>query len=150
LGYAYYERGEYQKAVDQFAQTGKLEPTTQYNLLVDWGLSLDELGRTAEALDKLQQAAAIDRTAHVYSQIGMLYAKRADWPNALDALAKAEQIDPNYFATYLYRGKIHLKTNRPELAVADYSKALNLNPKSAEALQELKVAQEATRAQEHR
>ncbi len=150
LGFAYFERGEYGRAVEQFGQTGKVDPVTRYNLLIDWALSLDALGRTNEALAKLREAASVDRTAHVYSQIGMIYARHSEWPKAMQALAEAENIDPNYFATYLYRGKIHLKLNQPELAVADYSRALSLNPQSAEALQELKLAQSAARQQERR
>ncbi len=148
LGFAYFERGEYGKAVEQFRQTGQVDPVTHYNLLIDWALSLDALGRTDEALAKLREAASVDRTAHVYSQIGMVYAKHSEWPKALQALAEAETIDPNYYATYLYRGKIHLKLNQPALAVADYTRALSLNPQSAEALQELRMAQEAARQQE--
>jgi protein O-mannosyl-transferase len=150
LGFAYFDRQEYRKAIEQFEQTGKVEPVTRYNLLVDWALALDALGRSPEAVTKLEQAAEVDRTAHVYTQLGMVHAKRSDWPKALQALADAERIDPNYDPIFVYRGKIHLKTNQPALAVQDYQRALRLNPRNGEALRELRLAQETLRQQEHR
>ena len=38
-----------------------------------------------------QEAAALHPSAHVYSQIGMVYAKQSRWQEALDALAQAEK-----------------------------------------------------------
>ena len=59
-----------------------------YNLLVDWALAYDCLNQPDVALAKLRQAAALEPTAHVYSQIGMIYGKRAQWAEAMEALGR--------------------------------------------------------------
>ncbi len=57
------------------------------------------MNRPDDAVAKLQQAAALEPTAHVYSQIGMVYAKQRRWDEALEALATAEKIDPSFAPT---------------------------------------------------
>ena len=114
--------------------------------MVDWGLALDNAGNTGAALEKLQQAAQIDPTAHVYSQIGMVYAKRGRWQEALAALATAEKLDPQWPTTYLYRAKIHLKTNNAAAAIQDYNRVLSIEPRNREARDELALAQRMLQA----
>ena len=46
-------------------------------------------------------------SAHVYSQIGMEYGKMGKYPEALDALATAQRLDPGFAMTYYYLGNIH-------------------------------------------
>ena len=87
----------------------------------------------------------MEPTAHVYSQIGMIHAKRAQWPEALEALAAAERIDPNYAVTYVYKGGVRLATNDPVAAVADFQRALAVDPTLQQARQGLAQAQAALR-----
>jgi protein O-mannosyl-transferase len=140
LGFAYYEQGRFEESVAEFEKTAKLE-TPNYNMLIDWGLALDGLNRPAEALAKLRQAVQLERTAHGYTQIAMVYAKRAQWAEALQALEAAESIDPKFAPIYNYRAKIHLKKNELPAAIADYQRALALDPRLADARQELGVAE---------
>src|SRR5579885_201510 len=110
LGFAYFDQGRYDRAIDEFEQVAKLEPPT-YNLLIDWALAYDGMNRPEEALAKLRQAAALEQTAHVYTQIAKIYGEQSRWAEALDALNRAEKIDPTFAIIYNYRGKIHYKQN---------------------------------------
>ena len=103
---------------------------------------IDEAG----ARVKLRQATLTFPSAHAYSQLGMVFGKMRDNEKALDALAKAEMFDPRFVMTYVYRGKIHLKTNQPAAAIVDYNRALALNPTLNEARQELALAERTLRA----
>jgi tetratricopeptide (TPR) repeat protein len=125
LGYAYFSMNppQFERAIAEFEKAAQLEPPDA-NLMLDWGLALDGLNRRAEALAKLRTAAMMDRTAHVYSQIGMVYAKNGDWAEALDALAAAEKIDANFPPIYVYRGKIFLIQKRCADASREYQRAL--------------------------
>jgi tetratricopeptide (TPR) repeat protein len=127
LAYAYYESNNCQQAADNFEIAARMEPPG-FNLLVDWGLSLDCAGKPQDALMKLQQAAMLERSAHVQSQIGMVYAKQNKFQEALAALAQAEQIDPNFEMTYVYRGAIYESGGDKAAAAAQYRRALALNP----------------------
>jgi tetratricopeptide (TPR) repeat protein len=123
LGMAYFFTKQYDRAIPEFEKAAQLEPP-DYNLMLDWGLALDGLNRRADALAKLRTAAMMDPTAHVYTQIGMVYAKDSLWTEALDALAAAEKIDANFPPIYVYRGKIFLIQKRYAEAEREYQRAL--------------------------
>src|ERR1700674_2434718 len=89
LGSARYNRGQCGLAGAEYQKVANLE-RPDYNLLVDWVLAYDCLNQPDVALAKLRQAAALESTAHVYSQIGMIYGKRSQWAEAMEALATAE------------------------------------------------------------
>jgi tetratricopeptide (TPR) repeat protein len=57
-----------------------------------------------------------------------VYGERRRWAEALDVLAVAERIDPNFAITYMYKGDIDLSLNHAAEAVADYRRALELQP----------------------
>lgn len=140
LASAYADAGRCQDAVEEYQKVAQAW-RPDYNLLVDWALAYDCVNQPELALEKLRQAANMEVTAHVYSQIAMVYAKRSRWAEALDALAIAERIDPNYASTYMYKGDIHLSLNHAAEAVADYQRALALQPSLDVVRQKLADAQ---------
>jgi protein O-mannosyl-transferase len=140
LAAAYTDAQRYSAAIAEFQKTAQLDKP-DYNLLIDWGLAYDSMNRPEEALAKLRQAAALEATGHVYSQIGMIYAKRREYPEALEALAQAEKINPGWAPTFNYRAKIKFQQNDYAGAVADYRRALALDPTLADAREELARAE---------
>ena len=70
LAFAYFDQGRYDLAVKEFQETANRKPPTA-DLLLDWGLAYDGLNQPAKALEKLRQAAAVEPTAHIYTQIGL-------------------------------------------------------------------------------
>jgi tetratricopeptide (TPR) repeat protein len=145
LAHTYDSHGQCRDALAQYAEAAKLEQP-DYGLLVDWGLAYDCADDPDAAVAKLRQAAALNPTAHVYSQIGMVYAKRAQWPEALAALAQAEAADPGYATTYYYRGGVRAKTGDFAAAAADYRHALALDPLIQPAREGLAYAEQQLRA----
>jgi tetratricopeptide (TPR) repeat protein len=145
LAFAYRDAGHCDLAVREYQKTADLEPS-DYGLLVDWALAYDCLNQTDQAVAKLRQAAALKPTAHVYSQIGMVYAKQARWAEAMTALDVAQKIDPNYGMTYYYKGGVHLSQNQVPEAVADYRRAIQLDGTYQPALDGLANAEARLRA----
>jgi len=145
LASAYYDAGRCDQAVAEYQKTAELE-TPNYDLLVDWALAYDCLNQPDEAVAKLRQAALLDSTAHVYSQIGMVYAKRARWAEAMEALDTAQKIDPGYAMTYYYKGGVHLSQNQAQEAVEDYRRAVQLDPTYKPSLEGLANAEARLRA----
>ncbi len=145
LGMAWFDAGRPDLAIAEYEKTAQLRPL-DYNLLVDWGLALDALNRMDEALAKLRQAAAMDSTAHVYTQIAKVYGSRTRWAEALDALATAGTIDPNYPPIYVYRGNVYFNTRQYAPAIAEYQLALKHQPDNLEAMQNLMKARQLLRA----
>ena len=127
-------------AVQEYGRAAELQKPG-YDLLVDWAAAYDCLNQPDNALAKLRQAAELENSAHVHTQMAKIYAERKRWPEALDALATAEKLDPNYAVTYAYRGKVYLLSNQPAAAIQDYQRALALNPNIPQAKEELAQAQ---------
>lgn len=127
LASALYESSMCPEAAKAFDAASKLEQPA-FDLLVDWGLALDCAGNWQDAVAKLRQAFQIEPSAHIQSQIGMVYAKHSKWQEALAALAQAEAIDPRFEMTYVYRGNIFEVSGDKAAAAAQYRRALALNP----------------------
>jgi protein O-mannosyl-transferase len=140
LAQAYYDEQRYDLAVAEFQKSAQLE-LPDYNMLVNWGLAYQGVGALDQALAKFRQAAALEPTAHVYSQIGMIYVQRRQPTEALEALATAEKLDPSWAYTYNYRAKLYFQANQLPEAIVQYRRALALNPQLADAREELRRAE---------
>jgi len=138
LALAYYQAGHYPEAIEHFEKTAQLEPPN-FDLLVDLGLAYDGVGKPADAIAKLRQAAALEKSAHVYSQIGMVYGKMGQYPQALDALATAIQLDPNFMGgvSYVYRGDVFSVQGNKLQAAEEYRHALAIDPNNSVAREKL-------------
>jgi tetratricopeptide (TPR) repeat protein len=128
LAYAQWQAGKCQEAVANYEKTAGLQPTPDDRLLLDWAHALDCADRPDEAVTKLRQAAKLAPGAHIYSQIGMIYGKRDRVPEALEALAMAEKLNPRFEMTFVYRGNIYANRGSFETAAREYKRALALNP----------------------
>ena len=140
LGFAYFSAQPQQcdKSLAEFEKAGARH-SNDPDLLLDWGLAYDCLNRPEEALHKLEASAVLKPTAHAFSQIGMELGKLEKWPDALNALNAAVQMDPNFPDTYVYFGIVHTRTNQLVLAVQDFRKALQLDPDNSRARQFLQT-----------
>jgi tetratricopeptide (TPR) repeat protein len=127
LAYEQYRRGDCPRAVDSYAAASKLGPS-DVPMLLNWGLALDCAGRASEAVEKVIEASKREHSAHIMSQIGMLYAKQNKLPEAVAALKEAERVDPTFVMTYVYRGGVYeLSQDRPA-AIREYKRALEIDP----------------------
>ncbi|HWD00487.1 MAG TPA: tetratricopeptide repeat protein [Candidatus Sulfopaludibacter sp.] len=132
LAFVYFARHDYPTAIARFADAAAVGPPTA-DLLIDWGLAYSEMHQTDQALEKLRQAAALKPSAHVYSQIGQVCGAAGRWSDALEALNQAEKLDPKYAVTFFYRGLVYYNLKQCDRAVADYQRAIALDPTIPEA-----------------
>jgi tetratricopeptide (TPR) repeat protein len=141
LGFTYYQQQRYDLAVpalEKAASLGKLD----YDLLIDLGLAYDGLHQFGKALEKLQQAAAMEPTAHVYSQIGKVYAEQSRWQEAMSAFDRAQALDPRFPAVYAYKGLVHLATGDAAGAIPLFQQALSIDPAFQPAIDGIRQAQQ--------
>jgi tetratricopeptide (TPR) repeat protein len=127
LALAEFQAAACAESVNEFQKAADLEPPT-YDLLLDWSLAYDCAGNSEQAVAKLQQAVAQHPNAHVYSQLGREYGKIGKYPEALEALANAQRLDPGFSMTYYYLGIIHGVQGNQAQEVEDYRRALTLDP----------------------
>jgi tetratricopeptide (TPR) repeat protein len=132
------DAGHYPEAIENYEKAAQLE-VPNFDLLVDWGLAYDGLGKPAEAIAKLRQAAALERNAHVYSQIGMVYGKMGQYAQALDALAVSIQLDPDFMGgmAYIYRGDVFMAQGHKSQAAEEYRHALAISSANSIAREKL-------------
>jgi hypothetical protein len=124
-----YGENRCQEAVKSYQIAAGLGPVDDV-LLIDWALALECAGRSADAADKLRQAATLNNTAHVHTQIAVVYAKHRRYPEALEELDQAEKIDPNYDMIYFYRAGVAQELGNRAEAQKQYRHALELNPQN--------------------
>ena len=132
LAHLLYRAQRCPEAAKEYEAASKLaKPTTA--LLVDWGLALDCAGRTPEAIERLRQAVASERTYNSLAQLGMVLARQGRLDEALPLLNDAIAADPNQPAAWGYRGNVYATQRKLVEAAADFMRALALNPSDAAA-----------------
>jgi len=141
LARIYFDHHRWSDAEKEFAAIARIEKP-DYGVLVDWGLALSHMDQLDAALAKLREAAAQNPTAHVYSEIGKVYGEHSMWREAVESLAHAESINPNYDMIYDNLGVIHTKMNDLPAAAADFQHALQVNPSNEHARNALNVVQQ--------
>ncbi|HXP87449.1 MAG TPA: tetratricopeptide repeat protein [Bryobacteraceae bacterium] len=136
LAFAYYAAGRCPEAAENYQIAASLG-APDYRLLLDWANALYCANRDDEAAVKLQQAVAFERPAEAYLLLGAIYGKRGQSQEALDALARAESIDPSIAEIYVNRGNVYMLRGDREAALNEYRRALNVDPTSQHALEAL-------------
>ncbi|MBZ5601234.1 MAG: tetratricopeptide repeat protein [Acidobacteriia bacterium] len=127
LAYALFERQQCAPA-EKYYEIASHMKEADNELLADWALALDCVGREDDAIDKLKQALVYKDTAHLHSEIARVYMRKRQWEDALRELAIAEKRDPRYDMTYVYRGNIYHMLGDKFAAVTELQRALKLNP----------------------
>jgi tetratricopeptide (TPR) repeat protein len=146
LAKLWFDEGRCDIAATEFAATAKLQKPA-YDLLVDWGLALDCIGQPDAALAKFREAAVLEPSAHIYSQIGMVYARQSRWKEAMEAVDRSLQIDPKYTVSLIYKGNILLANNNPAGASEACLSALAVNSGDPQARKCYDMAQAQLRGQ---
>ena len=127
LATAYYDQGDFSDAAAQYDAASRLAPP-DYRLLVNYGLTLDKAGRYKEALDKLQQAATLEYDPEVWTLIAQVHGQQHQTDQALEALDRAQAINPGFELTYAIRGNVYESVGNLRGAAGQYQRSLQLDP----------------------
>src|SRR5262249_23221732 len=143
---------QFREALDDFGQVLQLDAD---NGLAHYfsGLAHAKLGHVADALDALTAAIRLDPTAgRAYAHRALIHQAAGRGEEALADLADAVRLEEQFAAEYLFlRGQMHAEREEYAEAAADYTIALRLGPKNADAIAEARTAaMEALRDQPRR
>lgn len=127
LAYADFEEQKYSESAKNYQLASKLGPVDD-QLLTDWALALDGNGQHEAALEKLRQAASMNNTAHIHTQIAVVYAKQKQYEKARAELMLALQIESTNDLAIAYLGSVEEAEGNNVNARAYYLKALHQNP----------------------
>ena len=99
------------------------------------GLTLENQGLPAAALEPLQQSLKLDPPAHeipsIYVHLGACHKDLADYPAAVKALKTALELDPSLHEAHHLLGFCYFKLEQYQDAVACFEKAIELDHGSA-------------------
>jgi protein O-mannosyl-transferase len=126
LAYAYYAEQHCSAAAEQYGRTAELTEV-DHRLLVDWALAEDCAGKPDAAIAKLKEAVALDDTAHVYTQMAVIYGRQGKYEEALEVLDEAEKKQRYFPLTFFYRGNVYSSMGRWAEAVDAYRMAVTLD-----------------------
>jgi len=127
LAYAYSQKQQCPQAHRYFEIAAGIQKPS-YNLLLDWAMNFECLGRYEEGLAKLREADALVPAASNKATMAIFYGAMNRWPEALETLRLAEEADPKYPYTYAYRGDLYEVQGNLEAAAAEYRRAIAVAP----------------------
>jgi len=135
LADAYEQGGQAAKAVPLFqkleaaSRSGKQELTP--GALAAYGRALAAIGQVRPAIVRMKEAAARDsRTVEFQDELGTLYTRLADWPDAKQAFTAAIAINPEYATAHLHLGLTLNALGQPG-GLDELTKADELEPRNA-------------------
>ena len=128
-GSAFYDKREYNKAVEVLNKAIELNP--EYSNAWAWlGAVCNDLGNTDKAIGYNQKAIALDpKNALAWNNLGVSYNYLGDNKKSIEYYRKAAQLDPKLLYPFGNLGRIYAETGEFDKALEYANKAVSLNPK---------------------
>ena len=139
-GLAYDDKGEYDRAIEDFDQAIRLDPTAA-ETFNNRGVARSHKGQFDRAIGDYDQAIALDPGyAEAYSNRGSALGDKGQYDRAIRDFDRAIELQPDNAFAYNNRGVIYGETGRYDRAVEDFDVAIKLNSSYAEALNNRGIA----------
>lgn len=126
-GYHFWRAGMYEEAIREYNASIRLEPD-QLSAYTDLAAIRRELGQPERALETMLLAK--DRfppRALIEYKLGIAYAQNGDLEEAVDAFARAVELQPRYWRAWRNLGKANLKLGNYAKAVRAYEKGFSIH-----------------------
>jgi len=130
LGAAYYQKGDYIKAIESLKQA-QLENPENKEAIQLLGLSYYLSGKPAEAIPSLEKVQGWYPRANVDASyiLGLCYIQTKDYAQARKAFARMFEVPPDSAASYLFTARMLLRQEFDPIAEEYAQKAIALDPK---------------------
>jgi tetratricopeptide (TPR) repeat protein/S1-C subfamily serine protease len=129
-GLALWHEGELESALASLSLATEADPNFAPAFLYKSSI-LRSLNQLEEALVAIEQAISLqNNNANSYNEQGMILLNLKRYSEAEVAFNKAIQLSPRS-AFYNNRGNLYDEQGKPDLALADYNRAISLNPNHA-------------------
>ena len=129
-GSAFYDEGEYARALDDFSRAIASEPEKYFKAYNNRGMANQKLGRLDEAIADFDKAISIDpEYGKAYNNRGLVYDGKGLLAEAVEDYSRAIALDPDDAApVYNNRGVAFYKQGMPDKAIEDFSRAITIDP----------------------
>jgi tetratricopeptide (TPR) repeat protein len=130
LGAAYYQKGDYMKAIESLKQAQAENPENREAIQL-LGLSYYLSGRPADAIPSLEKVQGWYPRANVDASyiLGLCYIQTKDYAQARKAFARMFEVPPDSAASYLFTARMLLRQEFDPIAEEYAHKAIALDPK---------------------
>jgi serine/threonine protein kinase len=143
-GTALDELGRQEEAIQSFHKAIQKDPNS-FEAWHNRGLLYAELNNKIQAEADLKQAIQLNpNTSYVsWNDLGKLYYRFQDYPQAIDAYQEAVRLKADYLPSWIGLGNTYSKLIEYQAAIDAYDRAIAINPKSDEAWYSKGLASEA-------
>jgi eukaryotic-like serine/threonine-protein kinase len=133
LGTSYFYLHRYTEAVKQFEKAVELNPSDE-TLMGNLADAYRAAGQTDRAKATYEKAIALafkalrvnPRNASTMGSLALYFAKKGDIAQAMEFVQRARGLDPSSVELIVTSAEVHALSNRPEEAIADLKKALQM------------------------
>ena len=146
LGKAYFQLGDYPRALKAFNQVTVLEPDIEVGYQNVGNVYLQQ-GKYQECIPQFQKALQIEPTFSAYSNLGTAYFFLKQYPNATGMFEKAVELNPNETMMVVNLADAYRASGLKDKAAATYQQAissgyknLQTNPQDADAMTQMAIS----------
>ncbi len=133
IGNDYYERGDYEKAIENYNMAILLNPIFS-EAYFNRALSYYQLKNFDRSITDYTKSAELDpNNPIIYNNRGDAYYRKQDFQSAIKDYDKAITLNSNYLKAYYNRGLSYASLEEYDKAVVDFAKVIELKPDFAEA-----------------
>ncbi|MGV8176905.1 MAG: AAA family ATPase [Candidatus Bilamarchaeaceae archaeon] len=133
LGNDYYEKGNYDKAIENYNMAILLNPIFS-EAYFNRALSYYQLKNFEKSTADYTKAAELDpNNPIIYNNRGDAYYRKQDYNSAVKDYDKAISLNPDYMKAFYNRGLSYASLEDYEKAIEDFTKVNELSPEFAEA-----------------
>jgi SpoVK/Ycf46/Vps4 family AAA+-type ATPase len=133
LGNEYYEKGDYDKAIENYNMAILLNPVFS-EAYFNRALSYYQLKNFDKSISDYTKSMELDpQNPIIFNNRGDAFYRKQDFQSAIKDYDKAISLNPNYLKAFYNRGLSYASIEEYEKAVEDFSKVLKLKPDFAEA-----------------
>ncbi len=128
MGSAYFQLGDYPKALEAFTQITVLEPDIDVGFENVGNVYLQQ-GKYQDSIPYFQKALQIEPYSSTYSNLGTAYFFLKQYSNSADMFEKAVALDPNSTDTTVNLADAYRAAGQQDKARAAYQQAISLGYK---------------------
>ena len=128
-GIARKDKGEYDKAIQDFNEAIRLDPKSK-EAFRERGMTWAAKGEHDKAIDDLGKAIKLDpRSAGLLVDRAFVWLAKADRDRAIKDCGEAIKLDPKFGAGFVCRARAWIEKGDYDKAIDDYGEVIKINPK---------------------
>jgi lipoprotein NlpI len=130
---AYYEKGEYDRAIEDYDQAIRLNPKHP-DAFSNRGVAYARKGDYDRAIENYNEAIRLNpkHAGALYGR-GNAYRRKGDYDRAIENYDEAIQLSPKHANAFSNRGVAYARKRDYDRAIENYDEAIRLNPKHVNA-----------------